>query len=45
MAKKSLAISMILQDNNKTLEDSEINALVDKVVDTLKNKFGAALRD
>ena len=43
--KKSLAISMILQDSAKTLEDAEINALVDKVVDALKNKFGAILRE
>lgn len=44
-SKKSLAISMILQDANKTLEDAEINALVEKVLEQLKSKFGAILRE
>jgi len=42
---KSLAIAMTLQDNEKTLEDKDINEVVDRVVDTLKSELNASLRD
>ena len=42
---KSLAIAMILQDNEKTLEEKDITAVVDRVVDTLKTELDASLRD
>ncbi|MFT5756310.1 MAG: phenylalanyl-tRNA synthetase beta chain [Alteromonadaceae bacterium] len=42
---KSLAIAMILQDNEKTLEEKDITAVVDRVVDTLKTELNASLRD
>ena len=42
---KSLAIAMILQDNNKTLEEKDITDVVDRVVDTLKTELNASLRD
>jgi len=42
---KSLAIAMILQDNDKTLEEKDINLIVSNVVDTLKAELNASLRD
>lgn len=42
---KSLAISLILQDTNRTLEEEEIAATVDKCVAVLKRRFQASLRD
>lgn len=43
--KKSLAISLILQDKTKTLEESDIQATVDGILATLSQKFAASLRD
>lgn len=43
--KKSLAISLILQDKSKTLEESDIQATVDGIVAELSEKFEASLRD
>ncbi len=43
--KKSLAISLILQDKTKTLEESDIQATVDGILATLPQKFEASLRD
>jgi phenylalanyl-tRNA synthetase beta chain len=42
---KSLAIAMILQDNEKTLEEKDITAVVDRVVDTLEAELDASLRN
>jgi len=42
---KSLAIAMILQDNEKTLEEKDISDVVNRVVDTLKTELNASLRD
>lgn len=42
---KSLAISLILQDSERTLEDAEIQQAVDTVVESLQSEFGAALRE
>lgn len=42
---KSLAIALILQDTDKTLEEKDINDVVDRVVDTLKTELDASLRD
>lgn len=42
---KSVAMSLILQDPNKTLEDAEIQSAVDLVVQGLESEFGAALRE
>ncbi|XQW86599.1 phenylalanine--tRNA ligase subunit beta [Thalassotalea piscium] len=42
---KSLAIAMILQDNEKTLEEKDITDVVNRVVDTLKDELNASLRD
>ena len=42
---KSLAISLILQDTSRTLEEEEIAATVAKCVGALKERFQASLRD
>ncbi|PIJ51845.1 phenylalanine--tRNA ligase subunit beta [Erwinia sp. OLTSP20] len=42
---KSLAISLILQDSARTLEEEEIAATVAKCVAVLKERFQATLRD
>jgi len=43
--KKSLAISLTLQDTQRTLEDKEIADTVAKVVEGLCSEFNASLRD
>ncbi|MBO4870855.1 MAG: phenylalanine--tRNA ligase subunit beta [Muribaculaceae bacterium] len=42
--KKSYAISMTLQDDNKTLQDKQIDAVMQKVINNLESKLGAKLR-
>lgn len=42
---KSLAISLILQNQNRTLEEEDIAATVAKCVAALKQRFQATLRD
>ena len=42
--KKSLAFRLTWQSSKETLEDSYIDSAVDKIVKSLKNKFGAKLR-
>ncbi|MFT2090699.1 phenylalanine--tRNA ligase subunit beta [Paraglaciecola sp. 2405UD69-4] len=43
--KKSLAISLTLQDKSKTLEENDIQATVDEILAVLSDKFEASLRD
>lgn len=43
--KKSLAISLILQDKTKTLEENDIQATVDEILAALSQEFEASLRD
>jgi phenylalanyl-tRNA synthetase beta chain len=43
--KKSLAISLILQDKTRTLEENEIQATVEEILTKLSDQFGASLRD
>ena len=43
--KRSLALSITLQDTNKTLEEAEVNELMDRFVSKLKDEFNATLRD
>jgi len=45
LREKGLALSLILQDPGKTLEDAEIQAAVDSVIQGLESEFGAALRE
>lgn len=41
---KSVALSLILQDATRTLEDAEINRMVDTIVASLQEEVGAVLR-
>ncbi len=43
--KKSLAISLILQHQDRTLEEAEISEVVSKVVKVLEEKYQAVLRE
>jgi phenylalanyl-tRNA synthetase beta chain len=43
--KKSLAVALTLQDDNRTLVDSEINAKIDAILKRLYNEFAIILRD
>ncbi|SJM93464.1 phenylalanine tRNA synthetase, beta subunit [Crenothrix polyspora] len=42
---KSVALSLIMQNNSQTLTDSEIDAIFNRVLETLTNKLSAKLRD
>ena len=42
--KKSYAISILLQDPEKTLQDKHIDKIMSKVVDGLRRRFNAELR-
>jgi len=43
--KKSVAFSLTYRDDNKTLKDEETDSAHNSVVEMLKTKFGATLRD
>ena len=42
--KKSYAASFILQDKEKTLNDKQIDAIMQKIITNLEEKLGAKLR-
>lgn len=42
--KKSYAVNFILQDETKTLNDKQIDVIMNKLITNLKNKLGAELR-
>ena len=42
--KKSYAISLTLQDSEKTLQDKQIDAVMSKVIANLEKRLGAQLR-
>ena len=42
--KKSYAIAMTLQDDEKTLQDKQIEAVMAKIVANLAKRLGASLR-
>ncbi len=42
--KKSYAVNFILQDETKTLNDKQIEAIMNKLINNLKQKLGAELR-
>ena len=44
LGKKSIAFSIELSDQNKTLTDEEINVVMAKIADNLSKKCGAMLR-
>lgn len=41
---RSLAIGLILRDVSRTLKDSDVDAVIEKVVQSLENRFAAKLR-
>ena len=43
--KKSLAIHLVFQDSNKTLEMKQVEKYRDKIMEQLNNKFNAIIRD
>lgn len=43
--KKSLAVAILLQGQDKTLQDEEVERMIAALVETLKEKFGAKLRN
>lgn len=43
--KKSIALSITLQDAHRTLVDAEINSLISAIIKTLENEFSILLRD
>ncbi|OQA20992.1 MAG: Phenylalanine--tRNA ligase beta subunit [Actinobacteria bacterium ADurb.Bin346] len=43
--KKSIAYSLSFQDNTRTLKDGEVDIIVKRILDNLKRKFGARLRE
>ena len=44
LGKKSIAISIIIRDKNKTLVEEEINAVVSKILEKVKKDYNAELR-
>ena len=42
--KKSYAVSFVLQDNNKTLEDRQIDKIMQKLQQSFEKNLGAVLR-
>ena len=42
--KKSYAVNFILQDEQMTLNDKQIDAIMQKLISNLKNKLAAELR-
>ncbi|MCD8135064.1 MAG: hypothetical protein LUH01_03530, partial [Parabacteroides gordonii] len=42
--KKSYAVSFYLQDETKTLNDKQIDAIMQKIRKNLESKLGASLR-
>ncbi len=43
--KKSLAMAIILQDDARTLVDSEINSVISAIITKLEAEFDVQLRD
>ena len=42
--RKSLALGLTLQDNSRTLTDTEVDNFIDKIVSGLESRIGASLR-
>ena len=42
--KRSIALGLTLHDIERTLEDAEVDALIEKIVGAVQTKFGATLR-
>ena len=44
LGKKSIAISIVIRDKNKTLVEEEINGVVSKILEKVKKDYNAELR-
>ena len=42
--KKSVTFEMVFQDSEKTLEDKDVNPIIDEIIDIADKKFNAKLR-
>jgi Phenylalanyl-tRNA synthetase beta subunit len=42
--KKSVTFKMLFQDSEKTLEDKDVNQMIDEIIDIVDKKFNAKLR-
>jgi len=42
--KKSVVFEMIFQHKEKTLEDKDVNPIIDEIIDIAQTKFNAKLR-
>lgn len=42
---KSIAFAMVLQHQDKTLVDAEVNAVIDSIIETVEQKLGGKLRE
>ena len=42
--KKSVTFKMVFQDREKTLEDKDVNPIIDEIIDIAEKKFNAKLR-
>ena len=42
--KKSITYEMVFQDREKTLEDKDVNPIIDEIIDIAKKNFNAKLR-
>ena len=42
--KKSIVFKMIFQSESKTLEDREVNSIIDEIITKVRSKFKAELR-
>ena len=43
-SKRAIGIEVVIQSNEKTLSEKEINNLSDKIIKTVEDKFKAKLR-
>jgi len=43
--KKSIALGLTLQDSSRTLTDGDVDLVIERVLASLREKFGATLRD
>ena len=42
--KKSIVYKLIFQDDSKTLEDKDVNPIIEEIISIVKVKFNAKLR-
>ena len=43
-SRRAIGVEVVIQSNEKTLSEKEINNLSDKIIKTVENKFNAKLR-